>query len=260
MIRNLFCIIVACVWTALLFPVTVVFMAATFDASSSLWVVQKLWAPVLLWAGGAQFSVRGLEQVDFSKPAIYVSNHQSTLDIPALFVALPVPFRFVAKQQLKLVPFLGWYMSLAKFVFIDRKNHKRALRSLEVAAERIRGGVSIVMFAEGTRSADGSVMPFKKGPFALAIKAGVPLVPIAIDGSGKLMPKNSWNITPGPVIVQVGAPVDPAPFGEDRDALVKAVRDRVIDLHRSIGGVGGDKSDSVAARGEEGVGRKRAGA
>lgn len=254
MLRNLFCIFIAAFWTTALFPVTILFAIATLDLSSTLFVVQRMWAPVLLWAGGAQFSVKGLDKADFTKPAIYVCNHQSTLDIPALFVALRVPFRFAAKQQLKYVPVLGWYMTMAKFVFIDRTNHKKAVRSLELAAKQIREGVSIAMFPEGTRS-DTGIMPFKKGPFALAMKAGVPVVPVAIEGSGKLMPKNSWNITPGPVTVAIGDPIDPAPFGDDREALMKAVRDRIIDLSLELGGRGGDKSTTVAARGSEGVAR-----
>lgn len=255
MLRNLFCIFIAGAWTAVLFPVTLVFMVLTLDASTSLWVVRRLWSPVLLWAGGARFTVLGREHANFDKPAIYVANHQSTLDIPALFVAVPVNFRFVAKRALQYVPFIGWYMTLAKFVFIDRTNHKKAIRSLEEAAERIRGGISIAMFAEGTRSEDSRIMPFKKGPFALALKAGVPVVPVAIEGSGKLMPKNSWNITPGPVTVLFGEPVDPSQFGDDREALMKAVRDRIIDLSVQLGGKGGDKSTVVAAKGREGVAR-----
>lgn len=256
MLRNLFCVFIAVTWTTVLFPVTVIVSILTLDVSTSLFVVQRIWSPVLLWAGGAQFKVLGREKADFTKPAIYVANHQSTLDIPALFVALPVAFRFVAKQQLKYVPFMGWYMSMAKFVFIDRRNHKRAVKSLELAANRIRSGISIAMFAEGTRSDDLSIMPFKKGPFALAMKAGVPVVPVAIEGSGKLMPKNSWNITPGPVTVTVGDPIDPAQFGDDREALMKAVRDRIIDLSLQMGGKGGDKSTVVAQKGAEGVARR----
>jgi 1-acyl-sn-glycerol-3-phosphate acyltransferase len=257
MLRNLFCIFVAGAWTTILFPFTILVSLLTLDVSTSLWVVQRVWSPVLLWAGGAKLTVKGLERVDFTKPAIYVCNHQSTIDIPALFLALPVNFRFVAKQALQYVPVMGWYMTMAKFVFIDRSNHKKAIRSLELAGERIRGGISIAMFPEGTRSPDLAIMPFKKGPFALALKAGVPVVPVAIEGSGRLMPKNSWNITPGPITVSVGEPVDPKPFGDDREALMKVVRDRIIDLSLELGGKGGDKSTTVAAKGAEGIARPR---
>jgi 1-acyl-sn-glycerol-3-phosphate acyltransferase len=113
------------------------------------------------------------------------------------------------------------------------------------------------MFPEGTRSDDLSVMPFKKGPFALAMKASVPIVPVAIEGSGRLMPKNSWNITPGPVTVLLGDPIDPKAFGDDREGLMKAVRDRIIDLSLQLGGKGGDKHTVVAGRGVEGISRSQ---
>lgn len=249
MIRNLFCMFVAAAWTTVLFPLCVVLMVAKWDAGAALWVVRRLWSPVLLWAGGAKLSVTGAEQVPTDRPCIYVSNHQSTIDIPTLFIALPVEFRFVAKHSLKYVPVLGWYMSLAKFVFIDRSNHKRALKSLEAAAAQVRGGSSIVMFPEGTRSETRAILPFKKGPFALAMAAKVPLVPVAIEGSGQLMPKDSWNITPGPIRVAIGAPIDVTPFGDDREAAMRVVRDAIIDLNAALGGKGGDKSQAIAPRG-----------
>jgi 1-acyl-sn-glycerol-3-phosphate acyltransferase len=94
-------------------------------------------------------------------------------------------------------------------------------------------------------------MPFKKGPFALAMKAGVPLVPVAIEGSGKLMPKNSWNITPGPIRVSIGKPIDPKQFGDDRDALIRAVRDEVVKQNLALGGLGGDAHVAAAVHGKE---------
>ncbi len=239
MIRNLFCIAVAGVWTVFCFPFAVAMMVIKLDARASMIIVNKMWSPVLLWAGGATLDVSGLENVPKQGPVIFVSNHQSTIDIPVLFVATPLDFRFVAKMILKYVPFLGWYMNWAGFVFIDRKNKKAAIASLEKASERIREGINIVMFAEGTRSDTLEVLPFKKGPFALALSSGVPIVPVTIEGSGQLMPKNSWNITPGVIKVAYGKPIDPRPFGNDRDALSQAVRDVVIAQSLSLGGKGG---------------------
>ena len=216
-------------------------------------VVQKWWSPVLLWAGGAKLEVRGLENLKKGQPYIFVSNHQSTIDIPTLFMAIPWDTRFVAKKQLKYVPMLGWYMWAAKFVFVDRSNHREAVRSLDEAGEQIRGGISIIVFPEGTRSDDRKVHPFKKGPFALAMKARVPVVPVAIEGSGLLMPKNSWQITPGPITVSIGQPIAPEHFENDRELLIREVRDRIIDQSFAMGGLGGDKTDPIAARGLEGI-------
>ncbi|MGV3623074.1 MAG: lysophospholipid acyltransferase family protein [Archangium sp.] len=255
MLRSLFCVFVAVVYTTILFPICIVAMIVTLNPSASLVIVQRWWSPVLLWAGGAKLVVTGSENLVPGQPYIFASNHQSTLDIPALFVALPDNFRFVAKKVLQYVPITGWYMTMAKFVFIDRSNHRKALKSLEEAGERIRGGISIVMFAEGTRSEDRRILPFKKGPFALALHAKVPVVPVAIEGSALVMPKNSWNIKPGVVKVSIGKPIDVNQFGEDRMALIRTVRDAVITQHLEIGGLGGDRDDAVAARGVEGSSR-----
>ncbi len=253
MLRNFFCMFVTAVSATVLFPVVLIAMLVTLNPSASMYVVQCWWSPLLLWAGGAKLHVTGKENLKPGQPYIFVSNHQSTIDIPAIFTALwPFDFRFVAKKVLKYVPVTGWYMTLAKFVFIDRSNHRNALKSLQVAGERIRGGISVVMFAEGTRSEDRRVLPFKKGPFALALQARVPVVPIAIEGSGVLMPKNSWNITPGPIHLSIGKPIDVTPYLEDQRGLIRAVRSAIIDQNLALGGRGGDKDDSVAARGVEG--------
>jgi 1-acyl-sn-glycerol-3-phosphate acyltransferase len=240
MLRNAFCVFIAAFWTAFLFPLVSIAMLLTFNSSASMWLVKVAWSRVLLWAGGARLEVRGTENVPASGPLVFVSNHQSTIDIPALFAAIPTDFRFVAKKALMYVPILGWYMWMAKFVFVNRSHRREAIASLEKAALRIRGGISIVVFPEGTRSASLRVLPFKKGPFALAIRAGVPIVPVAIEGSGKLMPKNSWNITPGPIRVSIGRPIDPVQFGEDRDQLLRAVRSAIIEQNLDLGGLGAD--------------------
>lgn len=258
MLRNLFCILVAAVWTTIMFTVVCIHMLLRWNASVSLWWARTVWSPVLVWAGGGDLQVSGLENVDFSRPHVFVCNHQSAIDIPAVFMALPVDLRFVAKRALGYIPALGWYLHLARFPLVDRANHRNAVSSLDIAARQIREGCNIVMFAEGTRSDDNRVLPFKKGPFTLAMKAGVPLVPVAIEGSGKLMPKNSWNITPGPIKIRVGTPIDPRPFVEDRDGLVRAVRNAIIDMSLELGGLGGDKQDAVAARGLEGIGKSTA--
>jgi 1-acyl-sn-glycerol-3-phosphate acyltransferase len=256
MLRNLFCMFMAAVATAICFPLTLVVMLVTWDRSASVWVARHLWGPVLLWAGGAKLEVEGQENVDPTRPTIYVGNHQSTIDIPAHFAALPVNFRYVAKKQLQWVPMIGWYLWLAGHIFINRSNRQSAITSLETAAQKIRGGTSIFLYPEGTRSDDGSVLPFKKGPFALALKARVPVVPVTIEGSGKLMPKSTWRITPGPIRVKIGKPIDTTQFAEDdREGLARAVRNVIIADSRAMGGKGGDSEDAIAASGFEGIGR-----
>jgi 1-acyl-sn-glycerol-3-phosphate acyltransferase len=167
-----------------------------------------------------------------------------------------VPFRYVAKHQLRWVPLLGWYLWLAGHIFVNRSNRRAAIASLERASGQIRSGTSIVVYPEGTRSEDGRILPFKKGPFALALKARVPIVPVTIEGSWRVMPKNSWDIKPGEIQVMIGAPIDTRTFAEDdREGLLRVVRDQIIEQSLLLGGRGGDREDTVAAAGMEGVGR-----
>ncbi len=253
--RKLFCIFVAAVWTLVCFPLAILAMVLTLNPANSVWVARELWSPVLLWAGGAKLEVLGKENVDPKRPTIYVANHQSTIDIPAHFLAVPVPFRYVAKSQLKWVPLIGWYLALAGHVFINRSNRSKAIASLDAAAAKIRGGVSIFLYPEGTRSTDGRTLHYKKGPLGLALKARVPVCPVTIEGSGALMPKSTWNITPGPIRVKIGKPIDTTRFAEDdREGLARAVREVVIADSLSLGGKGGDVDDAVAAPGFEGIG------
>ena len=254
MLRKLWCILVVTVWSPICFTLACLAMLVTLNPSRSVWVARWIWSPVLLWAGGAKLEVIGGENVDPKRPTIYVGNHMSTLDIPAHFFAVPVDFRFVAKSQLRFVPFIGWYLWLAGHVFINRGDRSSAIASLEKAARKIRAGTSIFLYPEGTRSQDGRVLPFKKGPFALALKARVPICPVTIEGTDNVMPKNSWNISPGPVRVKIGRPIDTSGFADnDREGLARAVREQIIADSLSLGGKGGDPDTAVAAPNREGV-------
>ena len=206
--RMIWHMLVHATWITLLFPFAVV-ATLLHPKSGAVWMARDIWAPFLVWMSGAKLVVHGQQNVDRTRPTVYVSNHQSTFDIPVMFVALPVNFRFVAKQQLRWVPVLGWYMWLAGHVLIDRSNRARAIARLQKAGRKIRKGTSILMYAEGTRSPDGRILPFNKGPFALALEAQVAVCPVTIEGTGRLMPKNSWRIeTGGEIHVKIGKRID----------------------------------------------------
>jgi len=247
MLRNLFCILFAAFWTAF---VGVFGLLHALFARHSPWVTfwaSRVWSPALLWAGGAKLSVEGLENIPQNQAIVFVSNHQSTIDIPVLFSVLPLNLRFVAKHVLGYVPFLGWYLRLSRFILINRSDRKKAMQQLERAAQQIRAGTSIVVFPEGTRSQTTEILPFKKGAFTLALKAGVPICPIAIEGSGRLMPKNSWNIRPGPIRVKIGAPVDISVYKNAPELLAEQIRRLVVQQNVALGGKGGVGSSSSAA-------------
>ncbi|HMK72577.1 MAG TPA: lysophospholipid acyltransferase family protein [Myxococcaceae bacterium] len=246
MLRNLLCVLSVAVWTAVLFPVACLAMLVRLDPGASIWVARRLWAPLLLRVAGARLEVEGLDHVDPGRPVIYASNHQSTLDIPVLFVALPVDLRFVAKEQLRWVPLVGWYLQLAGHVIVDRGNRQRAIASLDRAAGQIlRRRISLIAFPEGTRSRDARILPFKHGPFGLALKAGVPVVPVTVEGSARVMPRRSWRITPGVVKVRIGAPVEASRFdADDRAGLARTVREAIVRANLDLGGRGGVREDS----------------
>jgi 1-acyl-sn-glycerol-3-phosphate acyltransferase len=255
MLRKLFCIFIAGAATTVFFFAAIL-ATIFFGGDASIWVCRELWSPVLLWAGGAHLEVHGQENVDPKRPTIYVANHQSTLDIPALFLAVPVPFRYVAKSQLAWVPFIGWYLWFANHIFVNRSNRKAAIDSLQAAGRKIRSGTSIFLYPEGTRSPDGRILPFKKGPFALALEARVAVCPVTIEGTRKIMPKNSWNIVPGPVHVKIGKPIDTSSFAsDDREGLARAIREVIIAQNLELGGLGGDVDNAIAATGLEGIGQ-----
>jgi 1-acyl-sn-glycerol-3-phosphate acyltransferase len=157
--------------------------------------------------------VVGAERMDPAAAVICMSNHQSNFDIPVLLGYLPVPFRWLAKAELFKIPVFGRAMRGAGYIPIDRSDRPAAIASLRQAAAAIRGGVSVVIFPEGTRSPDGTLKPFKKGGFVMAIEAGVPIVPVALRGTFDIMPKNRLLIRPRDVTLTIGAPIATTGYG-----------------------------------------------
>ncbi len=249
MLRNFFCVLTVAVVTAVLLPFAGLAILVTRDTSAASWFARRLWAPALLWVAGARVEVEGVEHLDARRPTLYASNHQSTIDIPVLFVALPIDLRFIAKEQLRWVPLIGWYIQMAGHILIDRSNRARAIASLDRAAEEIaRRRISLIVFPEGTRSADGRILPFKRGSFGLALKARIPVVPVTLDGSARVMPRRSWRVRPGVIRVRIGAPVDVRGFDlNDRAGLARVVREAVVQGSLALGGPGGVPDDSTAS-------------
>lgn len=208
---------------------------------------RTVWSPMLMFVGGIELQIEHEAPVRWDEPHIYVMNHQSAADIPACFIAIPVNLRFIAKSVIRFIPWLGTYMLMTGMIFVDRGNRHKALRSMRKAARRIREGCSIIAYAEGTRSRSGRVLPFKKGPFVLALEAGVPIVPCAIEGGQRVFPPG-FKIRPGPVRIKTGTPIPTKDLTKsDRDALMERVRNEVIRLHLEIGGEGAEEGTPAAA-------------
>jgi 1-acyl-sn-glycerol-3-phosphate acyltransferase len=244
-------------WSVFWITLSGVVMVLTLDGNKPLMMARRFWAPMHWRISGSRMFVEALPDIDWSRPHIFLMNHQSALDIPCAFAALPVNIRFIAKHVLKYVPFLGWYMAMTGMIFINRSNSREAVRSLARAGERIRAGANILAFPEGTRSRDGRILPFKKGAFVLALEAQVPIVPVAIEGSIKVLPSDGIWLRRHPIRVKVGHPIETQGRPRsDRDALLREVRDALIQLHLDIGGAGGHP-DAFAEPGHEGPGIRR---
>lgn len=195
-------------WTAGWISLAMLVHAVTRDTRLPLRMASRCWAAGLLWGSGTRLSVEGLERVDWSRNHVFVANHQSVIDICALFRAIPVPLHFLLKDEMTKVPLVGWYARAMGMVFIDRSNRRAATAFLRQSAELVRSGASLCIFPEGTRSRDGAVAPFKGGAFQAAIDGGADVVPVALTGAGAVLPVGGlFRVRPGPIRVRFGAPL-----------------------------------------------------
>jgi len=190
------------------------------------------WSRQILKAAGTPVTPEGLELIPRDRPLMYASNHSSMFDIWALFATLPGSVRFVAKQELFKIPLLGSAMRAVGHIPIDRAARKKAFEAYDEAARTIqRGTSSIIVFPEGTRSRTGELLPFKNAPFALAIAAQVPIVPVYVHHTFEILPKGAWRLRPRPIRLLVGTPIATAGLKpEDRERLRDQVRAAMVAL------------------------------
>ncbi|MFN0178086.1 MAG: lysophospholipid acyltransferase family protein [Gemmatimonadales bacterium] len=193
--------------------------------------IQRAYGLALLRATRINVVVEGLDRLTPGQPYVFTSNHESWVDIWMILVGLPGTIRFVFKKELSKVPFLGPAINAMGHVEIDRGNRGSAFASYDRAAAAIQAGTSAVVFCEGTRSPTGTLLPFKKGPFVLAIAAQVPVVPVFCDQSYEALPKGSIRPRPGTVYLRIGRPIPTTGLGYDgRDQLAGQVRAAMLAL------------------------------
>lgn len=212
--------------TATLIIAPLVILVGLFR-SHSPWIDRliRLWARTIVSAAGLAVEVEGASRIDPAVRYIFVANHGSYLDIPVLFLSIPQPIRFMAKVSLFRIPLFGQGLRAAGFVPIDRKNRSRAKESLDLAAERIRKGNSIIIFPEEHRTIKGELQPFQRGAFVLAMRGDLPLVPVAILGTWDAFPPRRRTLRSGPVSVRIGDPVQTAGLSiRQREELTNAMR------------------------------------
>lgn len=192
----------------------------------------RAWSAWIMGASGLPLRVEGREHIPPDRPEIFVANHQSWFDVLALAIAVPKRARFVAKKELARVPIFGAAWKAAGHVSIDRENRASAIESLDRAGRLLRqDNSSVMIFAEGTRSPDGRLQPFKKGAFMLALHARVDIIPAAVLGSNEALPKGAWRIRKRPVVVRFGEPIAIGPYDEtNREQLMALAYERVAAL------------------------------
>jgi 1-acyl-sn-glycerol-3-phosphate acyltransferase len=186
----------------------------------------RAWSWLILKTTGVGVTVHGLERLEPGKTYIFVSNHQSHYDTPVVFSSLPYQLRIIAKESLATFPVLGWHLRRGGHLFVDRNNPDRdgILRRWRALVSQ---GLSLIIYAEGTRSPDGHVARFKAGSFLLAMQAGLPVVPVAIIGTRAVMPKGRLRTEPGHATLVIHEPIVPPALDEPTVRDAKALADRV---------------------------------
>ncbi|MDD5712630.1 MAG: lysophospholipid acyltransferase family protein [Smithellaceae bacterium] len=211
----------------LFIPVTTV---ALFSRTGNLaFNFSKAWAWIVLKISCVRTRIRGRENIQKGQSYIIISNHQSHFDIPALVTRLGIQYRWIIKKELLKVPLFGYALYASKNVFIDRSNPQKAIASINSGMARLPKGASVMFFAEGTRSSDGRIQEFKKGGFAIAVQKGIPILPVTVNGSRKILPKKALVFHSGEIEVVVDRPIETRGYTMERlDELIKKTREVII--------------------------------
>jgi len=197
--------------------------------------ISRVWSRMLLKVSGVKMKVEGLEKIDPGETYVFVSNHRSFMDIPVLLAYLPLQFRFLAKKGLFLIPFLGTHLRRAGHLPVVKDNPRASLKSMTDAARILREhGMSVMLFPEGGRSKDGILQDFIEGAAYIAVKSGVPIIPLAMTGTREVLPMGSLQIMSGIVELRIGDPIPTSNLTmKDRASLTQSMHDRVADLLKS---------------------------
>jgi len=188
----------------------------------------RFWANSVLFECGVRVKVKGIEKLDGGKNYVYVSNHASMFDIPVVLASVPDQVRIIYKKELNWIPVFGWGLKWGSYIGINRGRGPEAMRSIEEAIDTIRNGASVLLFAEGTRTQDGQLQPFRRGAFNIAVRSGIPVVPVTINGTFPLLPKGSMVIRPRPVELILDDPISVTGSGKE------AERNLMAKVHEAI--------------------------
>ena len=208
--------------------------------------ISRIWAQLCVWVSGCRLTVSGVENLHKYPVAVYASNHTSYMDAPVIYAALPFQFRIIARKQLWGVPFIGWHLDRSGQIPIDTSNPHASLSSLGGGVKALRSGMPMFVFPEGGRTSDGELRPFLSGAAYLAIRAQVPLVPIALCGVFDLLPIHTRHLYPAKLTVMVGEPIETKGMTPHQiDKLTAQLREAIEALKRQ------EKLDARASKGKQ---------
>ncbi|MFC2102941.1 lysophospholipid acyltransferase family protein [Bacteroidota bacterium] len=215
---------------------TVTLLTLPFDRNFVFYFkVSKWFSSGILKISGIKLNITGLENLSAEKTYVFVPNHSSQYDITSLQYSIPNRMSMIFKKELARIPIFGWTLYLGPYIVIDRNSFSKAMESIEEAKERMeKQNISVVVFAEGTRSKTGEIQSFKRGAFRLATKVGYPIIPVSISGSNKIMPKGTFKISPGTIDIHFDKPI-PSEGVESRSGeieLMNRVREVVVQNHK----------------------------
>lgn len=213
--------------TGVVIPVALMSRYITGSAQTPLRVAARTWARGLVLGAGATLVVENATDIDWSRPYLLAANHQSIIDICVLFMAVPVPLRFLFSSHTMRWPMVGWYGRATDMPVIDRDNPRSAPAMLRHVARLLAAGQSVCLFPEGTRTRDGRMSDFKAGPLEAALRAGVPVLPVALDGAGAVLPPEGFAVRPGTIRVRFGTPIAAA---GDRNQLAAQAQAQVREM------------------------------
>jgi 1-acyl-sn-glycerol-3-phosphate acyltransferase len=226
-----------CLRAPLFFGATAAFGSLSLIAS--LWdkdgkqqhAIAQRWGRTIVRISGARVTVLGGEHLD-GRVAVYVSNHLSYSDTPVIFGALPFQFRIVARHDLFKLPFIGWHLQRSGQVPVNVTNPRASISSLGGGVKSLRAGMPLFIFPEGGRSESGHLQDFMNGPAFMAIRAGVPIIPMALVGTHELLPIHAAEFHPVPVILAVGEPIETKGYGmKQLDELTARVGEEIARLY-----------------------------
>jgi len=206
--------------------VTASFLSHTGNLPFSM---SKIWAWIMLKTTWVRLESRGNDNISKGQSYVIISNHQSHFDSLALVMKLGIQFRWIIKKELRTIPLFGFALYKSRNIFIDRSDRVKAVQSISEGMKRLPPGASVMFFAEGTRSSDGEIKTFKKGGFATAVESGLPILPVTVNGSRKVLPKGALAFKPGVIEVVIGNPVSTELYSHDNlEDLIEKTRNIIV--------------------------------